>query len=49
VTRPTHHWIRVEDVDLAYILNGPDMNHEDGVHDWVEEVLDIVEDGLETA
>jgi hypothetical protein len=50
--RPTHHWVRIEDVDLALILNGPDggtdLNPEPWL-DWIDEVIDIIEDGLETA
>lgn len=49
---PTHHWIRVSDQDLAYLLNGPEVT--DGglvlaYEEWIDEVIDIVEDGLETA
>lgn len=43
----THHWIRVSDKDLAYILDGPDDDVD--IDDWLDEVIDIVEDGLETA
>ena len=49
--RVTHHWIRVSDEDLALILDGPedgtDVNPEPWL-DWIDEVIDIVEDGLET-
>lgn len=41
----TYHWVRIEDSDLAYILDGPG----DDFAEWIDEVLDIVEDGLETA
>lgn len=49
-THPTHHWVRIEDIDLAYILEGPgDDSTIDGLYTWIDEVIDIVEDGLETA
>ena len=47
--RVTHHWIRVSDEDLAVILDGPeDETDLEDLQDWVAEVIDIVEDGLET-
>lgn len=48
---PVHHWVRVSDQDLALILDGPEGDeptHAD-LWAWIDEVLDIVEDGLETA
>lgn len=39
------HWVCVPDEDLAYILDGPDEDLEA----WIDNVIGIVEDGLETA
>jgi hypothetical protein len=47
-----HHWVRLQDEDLAYILDGPDEDAEsdgDSLFVWIDAVLNIIENGLETA
>ena len=53
----THHWVRVDDVDLDLILTFDPEDVGDGFPEkvlaayrkWSNTVKDIVEDGLETA
>lgn len=48
--RVKHHWVRLEDEDLAFILDGPDPEVSGDYYEvWVDRVLNIIEDGLETA
>lgn len=55
-THVTHHWVRLEDVDLDLILTfdpedvastPTDLIRE--YRKWAESVRDAIEDGLETA
>lgn len=44
------HWICIPDADLGYILEGP--SNRDDIHvlkGWIDEVIEVIEDGLETA
>lgn len=51
-----HHWIRLPDAELDFILNafpepGPDINAKDLIDAYVKyvnSVLDFIENGLET-
>jgi hypothetical protein len=46
----TWHWVCVEDVDLAFILDlDPERLEREDLVDAIREMQDIVEDGLETA
>jgi len=52
----THHWVRIEDVDLDLILSldpddagGTTAERLYAYRRWAETVKDIVEDGLESA
>lgn len=46
-TPVTWHWICIDDDDLAYLLDGPVS--ERTKDEWIDSVIAIVEDGLETA
>lgn len=44
------HWVCIPDADLAFILDGPPEDAApDQLWDWVEDVQEIIADGLETA
>ena len=46
MARPLDHWVCIPDHDLQFILDGPEDGDES---EWVAVVIEIIEDGLETA
>jgi hypothetical protein len=46
---PLDHWVVIPDDDLALIQDGPDTWTHAAMEAWIRDVMDIIEDGLETA
>jgi hypothetical protein len=43
------HWVVIPDDDLALIEDGPDTWSDAAMRAWIQDVQDIIADGLETA
>lgn len=48
-SRPLDHWVVIPAEDLALIERGPGTTDPLAVGQWIEDVQEIIADGLETA
>lgn len=48
-TRPLDHWVCISDDDLAFIQEGPRSWNQRDLENFVRDLTEIIEDGLETA